>query len=120
MREIESDGFITREEDLMKSEPLEYIEHANMCMTGNATAQPMQSCGYPKCEECGMYDRHYCTVPMVISKQNYIIIEDKITDLMKRVLDLENLVYDEILGDGLVSFTLSKELCKNPRVEIKE
>ena len=76
---------------------LEHTETANMAMTGNATAKPMEKCKYPLCEECVHYIGHYCTVPIVISKQNYIIINDKIDDLMKRVLDLEILVYDEIL-----------------------
>lgn len=91
MKEIEYDGFITREADLIGSGPLE--------MTGEGTARPAAKCIYPKCEECDHYHGHYCTVPMVISKQIFIITEDKITDLMKRVLDLENLVYDEIIGD---------------------
>ena len=43
-KEIEADGFITREEDLMKSKPLEQIERANTCMTGNATARPIKWC----------------------------------------------------------------------------
>ena len=78
---------------------LEHTETANTAMTGNATAKPMGKCKYPLCEECVHYIGHYCTVPIVISKQNYIIINDKIDDLMKRVLDLENLVYDELLKD---------------------
>ena len=65
--------------------------------TGNATAKPAEKCIYPRCEDCDKYHGHYCTVPMVISKQMHIIINDKIDDLMKRVLDLETLVYDDIL-----------------------
>ena len=90
--EIEADGFIT------PPSALEHTEHANTACTGNATAQPMKPCLYPKCEECDKYHGHYCTVPMVVSKQIYIIINDKIDDLMKRVLDLENFVIDEIIG----------------------
>lgn len=81
--EIEADGFITR---------VETLERINA-----SKAKPMTKCIYPKCEECDKYHGHYCTVPMVISKQDYIIINDKILDLMKRVLDLENLFTDEIL-----------------------
>ena len=92
-KEIEADGFIT------PPSALEHIEKPNTSMTGNATARPMRACPYPKCEDCDNYHGHYCTVPMVVSKQNYIIINDKIDDLMKRVLDLENLVMDKILGD---------------------
>ena len=66
--------------------------------TGNATAKPASKCIYPRCEECDKYHVNYCTVPMVVSKQDFIIINDKINDLMKRVLDLETLVDDEILG----------------------
>ena len=81
--EIEADGFITR---------IETLERANA-----NKARPITECIYPKCEECDKYHGHYCTVPMVISKQMHIIINDKIDDLMKRVLDLEILVDDEIL-----------------------
>lgn len=100
MREIESDGFITREEDLMKSEPLEQIERANTCMTGNATAQPIKWCIYPKCEECHEYVDEYCTVPMVITKQIYHYFTDEIVRMDKDIAELKNLVYDEILGEG--------------------
>lgn len=84
-KEIEADGFIT---------PPSALER-----TGLHRAIPVSECVYPKCEECDKYHGHYCTVPMVVSKQNYIVINDKIDDLMKRVLDLEILVYDEILGE---------------------
>ena len=99
-REIENDGFITREEDLMKSKPLEYIEKANTCMTGNATAQPIKWCIYPKCEECREYVDEYCTVPMVITKQIYHYFTDDMTRMDKDIAELKTLVYDEILGDN--------------------
>ena len=82
--EIEADGFITR------AETLERINQGR--------AKPAEECMYPECEKCDKYHGHWCTVPVVVSKQNYILINDKIDDLMKRVLDLENLVYDEIWG----------------------
>lgn len=82
--EIEADGFIT---------PAYALERKT-----ERTANPISACIYPKCEDCDKYHGHYCTVPMVVSKQDYIIINDKIDDLMKRVLDLENLVTDEIIG----------------------
>jgi hypothetical protein len=85
MREIESDGFITREEDLMKNE---------------RKAKPMTECGYPRCEECDKCVDGYCTVPMVISKQIYLNTAERIMLLEENVSALENLVYDEILGDG--------------------
>ena len=84
MREVESDGFITREEDLMKSE---------------RTAKPMTECGYPRCEECGKCVDGYCTVPMVISKQIYLNTAERIVQLEETVSALENIVYDGILGD---------------------
>lgn len=84
MREIESDGFITREEDLMKSE---------------RTAKPITKCGFPKCESCDKYVDGYCTVPMVVSKQIYLNTAERIMLLEENVSALENLVYDEILGD---------------------
>ena len=82
--EVESDGFITREEDLMKSE---------------RTAKPMTECGYPRCEECDKCVDGYCTVPMVIGKQIYLNTAERIVQLEETVSALENIVYDEILGD---------------------
>lgn len=88
-KEIEADGFIT---------PPSALEYKNRSIPTSTSAKPISECVYPKCEECDKYHGHYCTVPIVVSKQNYIIINDKIDDLMKRVLDLENLVIGEILG----------------------
>ena len=82
--EVEADGFTTR------AETLERI-NANK-------AKPMTECVYPRCEECDKYHGHYCTVSMVVSKQDYITFNDKINDLMKRVLDLENLVVEELIS----------------------
>lgn len=81
--EIEADGFITRPEALER--------------VSQKRAKPVEKCIYPRCEDCDKYHGHYCTVPMVISKQNYIIINDKIDDLTKRMLDLEDIVNYEIL-----------------------
>lgn len=116
MREIESDGFITRDEDLR----IKHIERLP-----NNRAKPMEDCAFPRCEECNCYHGQYCTVPMVVTKQLYLFVADRLTTLESQLTELETLVYDEILGDGgdeakLVSFKPSKELCKNPRVEIKK
>lgn len=92
-REIEADGFITPQS------ALEHIEKPNTSMTGNATARPMSECLYPKCEECDNYHGHYCTVPMVVSKQIYRETMERIGKLEKSLAELENLVYGEILGD---------------------
>ena len=83
MREIEYDGFITREEDLMKSK-----------------AKPITECVYPRCEECDKYVDQFCTVPMVVSKQIYLFLGDEIAKLTDKVADLENLVYGQILGEA--------------------
>lgn len=85
--EIEADGFIT------PPSALEYKGKA----TG-FTADPMKECLYPKCEECDNYHGHYCTVPMVVSKQIFLLTEEKMAIMEKRLSDLENLVTDKILG----------------------
>lgn len=92
-REIEADGFIT------PPSALEHIEKPNTSMTGNATAQPMKPCLYPKCEDCDNYHGHYCTVPIVVSKQIFRLTEEKIAKMEIRLSELENLVMDEILGE---------------------
>ena len=81
--EIEADGFITR------SETLERINASK--------AKPAGECAYPKCEDCDKYHGHYCTVPMVVSKQIWRLTEDLIARLEKRLTELETLVTDEIL-----------------------
>ena len=82
--EIEADGFITR------AEALERI-NAN-------TAKPASECIYPCCEDCDKYHGHYCTVPMVVSKQIFRHTEERLENLQYRLTNLENLVTDEILG----------------------
>lgn len=82
--EVEADGFITR------TETLERINASK--------AKPISECIYPKCEECDKYHGHYCTVPMVVSKQKWLLTEAIIVRLEKRLTELENLVTDEILG----------------------
>ena len=81
--EVEADGFITR------TETLERINASK--------AKPMTKCIYPKCEECDKYHGHYCTVPMVISKQIWTETAVRIVCLEKRLTELETLVTDEIL-----------------------
>ena len=82
--EIEADGFITREQDL-----LERVD-ANR-------AKPVTDCPYPECERCDKYHGHYCTVPMVVSKQIWRLTEALIVQMENRLTELENLVTDEIL-----------------------
>lgn len=93
-REIESDGYVTREQDL-QSRPLERVT--------DTTANPTSECCYPRCEECRHYEQFggatYCTVPMVITKQIYRITEDKLRKMEEKIANLEKAVYDHILGD---------------------
>lgn len=82
--EIEADGFITREQDL-----LERVDEKR--------ARPVTDCLYPNCERCDKYHGHYCTVPMVVSKQIWRLTEALIVQMENRLTELENLVTDEIL-----------------------
>jgi len=86
--EIEADGFVTRDEDL---KPLE--------RTGKNRAIPVRDCLYPKCEECDDYHGHYCTVPMVVSKQMFLFLTEKLGVMEQRLDWTEKAVTDEILGE---------------------
>lgn len=77
---------------------LEFIETANMAMTGNATAKPAEECMYPRCEDCVNYHGHYCTVPMVVSKQIWRMTEERLWYLNNRLDTIEELVTAKILG----------------------
>lgn len=81
--EIEADGFITR---------METLERIN-----EKKAKPISECVYPRCEDCDKYHGHYCTVPMVVSKQIWLTTESLIARMEKRLTELETLVTDEIL-----------------------
>lgn len=83
--EIEADGFIT---------PAYALERKT-----ERTAKPISECVYPKCEDCDKYHGHYCTVPMVVSKQIYRETMERIGKIEKTIIELENLVYDKLLGD---------------------
>lgn len=82
--EIEADGFITREQDLL-------------ARTDMKRAKPVTDCPYPECEKCDKYHGHYCTVPMVVSKQIWRLTGALIVQMENRLTELENLVTDEIL-----------------------
>ena len=97
--EVEADGFITRVDDL------EYTQSVF------STARLSKGCIYPNCEKCGYYREHYCTVPMVVSKQIYHLTDEKLRSLEKRLTDLENLVTDEILG-------LTEQTKSDPNAEL--
>ena len=82
--EIEADGFIT---------PAYALERKT-----ERTAKPISECVYPKCEDCDKYHGHYCTVPMVVSKQIYHQTAERMAKIEKHLIELENLVTEEILG----------------------
>ena len=83
-KEIEADGFIT---------PQSALERVNL-----NRAKPVSECVYPKCEDCDKYHGHYCTVPMVVSKQIYRETMERIGRIEKTLIELENLVTEEIIG----------------------
>ena len=74
--DIEADGFIT---------PLEQL-------SGNK-AKPMAECVFPKCEECDKYHGKYCTVPMVVSKQQWLAVAQLLESHMNRLQQLESDVF---------------------------
>lgn len=82
--EIEADGFIT---------PPSALERKS-----ENKASPISECVYPKCENCDKYHGHYCTVPMVVSKQIYRETMERIGKMEKTLIELENLVTEEIIG----------------------
>lgn len=65
--------------------------------TGKDTARPFDDCRYPRCEDCDKYHGHYCTVPIAVSKQNFLLTADLLRGLDKRISELETLVTSEIL-----------------------
>lgn len=71
--------------------------------TGYLRAEPVKECSYPDCEKCKDYVRmigvYYCAVPMVFSKQKWLMIEEKLNMLERRLTDAENALWTEILGD---------------------
>ena len=62
------------------------------------TARPTTDCKYPKCEECDKYHGHYCTVPMVISKQIWRITEQRLNKLEGIVAYLDEVIAEKVLG----------------------
>lgn len=64
---------------------------------GQGRARPTSECIYPNCEECDKYHGHYCTVPMVVSKQIWLLTEALLVRMEKRLTELEATVTEEIL-----------------------
>lgn len=83
-KEIEADGFIT---------PPSALEQTNL-----NRAKPISECAYPKCEECDKYHGHYCTVPMVVSKQIWRITEQRLNKLEGIVAYLDEVIAEKVLG----------------------
>ena len=65
---------------------------------GDETAKPIGECAYPNCEECDKYHGHYCTVPMVISKEIWHLAKEFISETESRLTLLESLVADLTIG----------------------
>lgn len=98
--EPEEDGFVTREADLRSTPSLEYYGRPLNVLQ---EAHPSRECRYPRCEECGSYTawqgERYCTVPMVVSKQLWLMTADTLRRIDKNLAELENVVYSEKMGD---------------------
>lgn len=90
MREIEQDGFITDEIYIQETKPLERVDMDR--------AIPSKDCKYPKCEECREYRNGYCTVPIVVTKQMWLMAIDASDAFAKEITEIREMVYDEILG----------------------
>jgi len=62
--------------------------------------KPAVDCEFPRCEDCEHYvlldKKMYCNVPMVISKQTWILTESLISSLSKKISDLEEIVYEKL------------------------
>lgn len=80
---------------------------------GEARATTIKECLYPKCEECDKYHGQYCTVPMVVSKQIYLLLAEKIASMEKMITELEKLVTDEILGERSGVYVATQEEYEN-------
>ena len=61
-------------------------------------AKGLEFCPYPKCEWCTNYKDNYCTVPIVINKQYFLALTDKIASMENDIKELDKTLYDEILG----------------------
>ena len=61
-------------------------------------ATPERDCDYPECEKCDYYHAHYCTVPIVVSKQIFRLTEEKLHKLENELTELKNIVTEEIIG----------------------
>ena len=80
---------------------IEYVDCAwrnPLEQTGDNTAKEMTDCNYPCCEECEHFTSQTCDIPIVLSKENWHILTEKIARLEKLTEEIEKSLYDEILG----------------------
>ena len=97
MREIEQDGFITNEIYIQETAPrkpktLEWVAEDRGKM--------MESCIYPKCEDCNKYVATHCTVPIVVSKEAWLTYEDfkkTVSDTISDMNDVINYILYDVL-----------------------
>ena len=82
-------------EDIKSDRPISQI----LERIAQTKAKPAEECAYPRCEECDKYHGHYCTVPIVFSKQASLMLDDFMGKTNQRLTELEKLVTDEILGE---------------------
>ena len=63
-------------------------------------AKPAEECIYPRCESCEHYVEagagHFCNVPMVISKQEYIMHKEHTERTDRRIYELEESLFDVV------------------------
>ena len=58
----------------------------------------MTKCGYPDCEKCDNFDGEHCPMTAVITVSLIFAVSERIALMDKTLTELENTVYDEILG----------------------
>ena len=63
------------------------------------TANPTTECLYPKCEGCSKYfafdGEKYCTVPMVVTKQIWLMTEERFQKIEKEIRELWDEMFTE-------------------------
>lgn len=61
----------------------------------------LTACPYPCCENCEHFNLPWgtCSVPIILNKQKYRELTGEIEKLKKDIKEIENALYDEILGE---------------------
>lgn len=79
--------------DCAWNKPLEQV--------GDDEARGIKPCIYPNCEECEEYvkneDGAFCTVPIVVSKQMYHLMNAEILRIRGQIYDVEHLLTTMLL-----------------------